>query len=302
MTQHIDLRASQLLFNHGPGSILETTRGPVVVTHFGGLDSSIGMLTNGRMVFPREFEIIEPRLSGLLPVGIAGGPPPKLHRVPSNPEIDNQRSWILSTKEFPSWLLCRNPDHPSGNFYLFQAGSRCPICPEDDFHTAIRFVAYCRQGHLDDIRWSGAMHRGQEMCQETTYEWRETTSAMSGIEITCTSCEISMRLDELSRSIGACRGRHPQLEGRGEPPERPGCGEREIVTLRQSSVLWQSDTKRVVTIPNTDSIPILLMECLRREVNSKTSFTEILGDGEMYQSSGRITIPAGFHPDSDRSE
>ena len=36
MSAHSDLRADQILYNHGPGGVLETKRGPAVVNSFAG--------------------------------------------------------------------------------------------------------------------------------------------------------------------------------------------------------------------------------------------------------------------------
>ena len=97
MTRHIDLRGDQVLFNHGPGSILETTSGPVVVGNFGLLEGRINRITAGGLQFPLDFEVLESRLAQLLPRG-EGGHIPRLHRVPSNQELDSNSDFVMSTR------------------------------------------------------------------------------------------------------------------------------------------------------------------------------------------------------------
>ena len=303
MTKHMDLRSDQLLFNHGPGSILESTKGPVVVNHFGALIGTIRRITNDTYSFPRDFEIVEPRLSGQLERGIAGGPEPKLFRPPSNNEIDNERSWILDSKYFPNWLICRNPSHPSGQFNLYMGGSTCPECTDTGFSSPIRFVKYCRRGHLDDVSWSGAIHRGVgPACQTASYRWEETSSSMNGIRVTCNSCSASKTLSEIAQASTKCSGRNPESERRDQAVQTSDCTARAHVTLRQSSVLWQSSIKRVVTIPNTDAIPTLLRECLSSEIDGRTSFDTLIDDGENFHSRGRTTLPVTINPDNSTSE
>jgi len=303
VTKHIDLRSDQLLYNHGPGSILESTKGPVVVNDFGALIGNIPRITNNSFTFPRDFEIVEPRLSGQLGRGIAGGPEPKLFRPPSNSEIDNERSYILATKFFPNWLICRNPAHVSGHFNLYQGGGDCPECTDDGFSSAIRFVKYCRRGHLDDVPWNGALHRGVgAICQNATFRWVETSSSMSGISIACNTCGVTKRLNQIAQSTTRCTGRNPEAERRDQAAERTDCAARAHVTLRQSSVLWQSSIKRVVTIPNTDAIPTLLMECLSSEISGRTDFDTLIQDGAHFNARNRTNLPSTVSPDNADSE
>jgi len=76
-----EMRSTQLLFNHGPGSVLETVNGPVVVQKWSSFLQSPILQNEG---FPHNFEIKEIRLSEQLhsPNGQA-----QLHRIPSNVEV-----------------------------------------------------------------------------------------------------------------------------------------------------------------------------------------------------------------------
>ena len=88
------IRLTNMLYNHGPGSILETVQGPVVVQ---GWDKMIDLITseqnrsNGLQLSKGEWlsklQITEPRLSYQLIQHNATGLV-KLHAIPSNQSLD----------------------------------------------------------------------------------------------------------------------------------------------------------------------------------------------------------------------
>ena len=100
-----EMRSTQLLFNHGPGSILETVNGPVVVQKWSSFLQQMPLQAHN---FPQAFEIRELRLSDQLyaPNGQA-----HLHRIPSNAEVGLPADrYLLRTNRFPdSFAIVQQP-------------------------------------------------------------------------------------------------------------------------------------------------------------------------------------------------
>jgi hypothetical protein len=109
-----ELRPSQFVITFGPGSIVETASGPVVLKSMDTLFNAIGPS-------PQDFEIFDERLSRLE----LGGA--RIARVPTNAELqlpaDNP---IYPSAAFPSWALCAQ--HRPYQI-LYEAGAGCPECP-----------------------------------------------------------------------------------------------------------------------------------------------------------------------------
>ena len=216
-----EMRSSQLLFNHGPGSILETVNGPVVVQKWSSFLQEARLQAQN---FPQAFEIREVRLSDQLyaPNGQA-----HLHRIPSNAEVGLPADrYLLRTHRFPDWLICNRSRAHGGHAMLFNHGTvatqntNCPSCGEQG--APLRFVTYCTNGHLDDVDWRyhvcGSEYSSQ--CAVSSYKWHERTTSMAGVSIECNNCGSLKNLAEIARNIGRCSGRHPE-ESFGEHNQRP---------------------------------------------------------------------------------
>ena len=101
------MRTTQLIFNHGPGSILETVDGPAVVRTWDCLEESIEIQSRG---FPLAFEISETRLTNLL--AAPNNSRARLHRIPSNVELSKNDNWfsiMYINWYFPIYFLSDTP-------------------------------------------------------------------------------------------------------------------------------------------------------------------------------------------------
>ncbi len=109
---HQEIRPSQFVITYGPGTILETRSGPVVIK---SMDQMFQLIDRA----PHEFEIVDPRLSRQL-----GGA--RIARLPTNDEmqipVDQQ---IYPTERFPYWALCTRHSPQ----ILYDATKGCPECP-----------------------------------------------------------------------------------------------------------------------------------------------------------------------------
>lgn len=239
MTLHI--RPSQFITTFGPGSILETTKGPRVAKDLqlcGLFDTPVAPGAAGGI---SDFEVVEPRLSA----GLLGGR--RLFRLPTNDELRKTPSESLyRTASFPSWSLCRFHQV----LYTYENGRGCPDCSglqSTDYlksrRESIRFVLACGEGHLDDAPWDRLIkHKGS--CGVGPLEWRGSGAALRNIEVICRECGGSTNLGyEYSRDH-VCSGRFPE---RG--PDRPGCSKLARMIQRGASNIRVSDVVAALTIP-----------------------------------------------------
>ena len=259
------IRLTNMLYNHGPGSILETVQGPVVVQGWDKMISEIYHLHNrpSRMQLSytdwlKYLEIAEPRLSSqLLSHGQTGDV--KLHSIPSNESINlpNRRA-LIKTTDFPNFYLCRKgPGHPRHSV-LFRwynssnkkfENAKCPVCNNNDRTSPIRFVSACNAGHLDDLPWNFMVHK-KSGCDGQIFNWREENTSTSGIRIECRKCG-----DNISLNQGV--GKLPVIPcSRVDPSEVmeevETCDRSMNLVLRSSTSIWQSESITTITIPDDD--------------------------------------------------
>ena len=281
------MRTTQLIFNHGPGSILETVDGPAVVRTWDCLEESIEIQSRG---FPLAFEISETRLTNLL--AAPNNSRARLHRIPSNVELSKNDNWFsIKTNLFPYWLLCNRSNQCSQNSILYlqqsadRGGANCPVCNEKG--SAIRFVSYCTDGHMDDIDWRRKVcgPHPSPACQESYLEWRETDASIQGVVVSCPSCNNSSTLGEISKNLGPCSGRHPE---RRDSLLRPGCANklRAKLTQRQSTILWQSISQKVISVPSENPTRKFIEELFPILIVNRTLFATILGFGQSIATAG----------------
>ncbi len=256
------MRAKQLLMSHGPGSILETIGGPVVIRTFDSLHGSLQNLPPG-VTFPESFEIIEPRLSSLLP-SPSGASSPRLHSVPSNADLGwRENRYIVQSNSFPNWLICQSQNHRDGVLYQGRYdNSECPHPDCQETGNAVRFVSYCKAGHIDDVSWRWALHEGPAGCSAQYINWTETDSSSTGIRLSCPdpACNASRSLREISNSTFRCNGRSPESEFGGQQRLPTQCTETPKVVPRQSTIIWQPILQTVISVPKEDTMKKLVSE------------------------------------------
>jgi hypothetical protein len=204
-----ELRPSQFITTYGPGSVIETGTGPVVVKSMDTLFTAIGRQ-------PHEFEVIDDRLSRLELDGA------RIARVPTNAELGlSSDSPIYPTDGFPFWGLCaQHRPHQ----VLYEAGTGCPECPampswqrrEKSGREAIRFVLACENGHLDDVHWHGLVHRGGR-CGTRHYLWHGGGRALRLVRIACPRCGADANFGQAYARTWPCTGRLAEFGARPAP-------------------------------------------------------------------------------------
>lgn len=271
------VRLSNMLFNHGPGSILETIHGPVMIKNWRYVFQNLSNLSRGIKTstdFLNEFEITEPRLARQL----MNSPTDKVsfHSLPSGESLGFRGNPpFVESADFPRYMLClRGHNHPN-NSILFEMGrnEQCPVCGSDEKTSPIRFVGACSAGHLSEIPWRQMIAHKGTSCKPI-FNWTETSTSISGIRIQCRDCNASTTLDQGRNLIGTCPGEDLSDT---VPAHAADCNRSLELTLRSSTNLWQSNTRTAVTIPE-DEIEICL-KVMKKQLPAALPFekTEVAG-------------------------
>jgi hypothetical protein len=254
------VRLNNMLFNHGPGSILETMQGPVIIQQWGEIFQNLNSYAAqaGAATSPQSwrtrFEIYEERLAQQMMMS----PEDKVrfHTLPSSEGLElKQNQPVVQTTDFPRYLIClKGGSHPNDSI-LFEMGKneRCPECHKDERTSPIRFVGACNAGHLSDLPWYHMITHNGKKCR-TVFKWNEISTSINGIKIECKDCGEKTTLAQGRHLIGKCIGQDLS----GTVPDDPNACDRSLeLVLRSSTSVWQSHTRTAVTIPD-DSIVIAL--------------------------------------------
>ena len=206
---HQEIRPSQFVITYGPGTILETRSGPVVIR---SMDEMFRLLSED----PQHFEIVDPRLSQAELNGA------RIARLPTNDELQIPiDEYIYPTERFPFWALCTR----HAPQILYQADRGCPLCPgmsrsdlqEKAGREAIRFVLACEAGHLDEVDWQLVVHGPGASCRPNHYLWHGGGRALRFVELECPQCHVRANMGQAYGRSWPCRCRTPEVG-----PPQPG--------------------------------------------------------------------------------
>ncbi len=200
------MRRSQILFNAGPGAIVDfrTQKGPVSVVCL-GLDQ-----------YPSGPAIHEARLEKRL--GIA-----ELRMPPA--AIDNRPTQPMPAQRFPRWMQCPRCDlfqHESGwGRDHGEPALFCPSCSADGgrkvYVIPAPFVTACENGHLAEFPWTEWVNHLPSCSAKNRYTFRaEGGGGLAGLVLRCSSCGESAPMEgcfspEALKRFGPCPGTQPWL-------------------------------------------------------------------------------------------
>ena len=264
--QHI--RRSQFILTYGPGAIIESRNGPRLIPNF----THLGDIHPGDIFNEEEFkkyEIVDSRLR------IAIKNIMKLQRVrifsmPSNASLHKSSgTGIYATYLFPAWMICYGGRNGNGHKPILYRYSDygCPLCKNSDDSTAVRFIAACTGGHLDDVDWDYAVHSGKNCnknCKPHYYNWTAGGSSLANIIIECPECKCKNNMQNIYNMNFNCTGRRPENEDTVKelhsytnvfiPDEKRNnnCSSKMKVIQRQSSSLHIPFAITLLTIPDFD--------------------------------------------------
>lgn len=283
---------SQFVLTYGPGSIIETEEGPRLIRSLDlGLDDFTKVLN--------DYRISDIRMEHLIN-NISGGKKSiRLFKLPSNASKNNDSKGLYKTLIFPEWKICYNysgHEKYSKTAILYNSrfkDGKCPVCGKYS-SSHVRFVLACPSGHLDDIDWDGAVHKGKKCSNNSFFKW-ESGRSLSSIKISCpnSDCGAFTTMQEIYdpfKTTFWCKARLPEEEplrdydsennrrvGYGKyltneqkapfegiknynPSEDKLCNHPMTVVQRQSTSLRVPITKTLLTLPEYDTEQIDLIQ------------------------------------------
>ena len=245
--QHI--RRSQYVLSLGPGSIIEGKHGPRIILSIPrGLRGDI--LSRDRL---EDFAISDTRLVKSMTTLLTGSKISeenmRVFKLPSNAELGLMENKIIYfTRQFPEWRVCHGRGGSHRNKDILYDGSKyqsCPRCYRTADSAAVRFVAACTDGHLDDVPWDTAVHRGSSSCGVSYFFWEANGSSLSNIRVKCPSCSAYVTMYDIYGMEMDCTGQFP------ENPQSPAesCSTKMRVLQRQATSLRIPDVVTLLSIP-----------------------------------------------------
>ncbi|HII92600.1 MAG TPA: DUF1998 domain-containing protein [Methanosarcina sp.] len=207
----------------------------------------------------RKFEIAETRISKYIKSKSEGNTNIRIVALPTNAGLGKQSNYrIYSTYVFPTWKVCYG--RRGGHAPILYNGSKCPLCETNDESSAVRFVAACSDGHLDEVNWNYAVHKNSS-CKPEYFHWKANGSSLEDIVIECPICKSRNNMKEIYKMNFFCTGRTPERESPSsdyfpiytKPDRSKNCDKLMKIMQRQSTSLRVPETMTLLTIPEFDT-------------------------------------------------
>ena len=254
MTQSI--RPSQFITTYGPGAILETQDGPVII-----LSPEIGLFYKGSNYSPNDYKIHDINMIKLLSKNNSDSI--SIFRLPTDDEFGYDLDKpIYKTKPFPIWNLCTNKQSHKSNTNILHIGEKCPLCGYTGRSNAIGFVTVCKKGHLDDVNWNYVIHSPDAMCliknsNVDYFFWDRKGGSLRDIEIKCPKCSKSKNFGNVYYNHKLkCSGRHPHKETK-KFIDRKGCNLKAKIIQRQAANIRIPEIKTLLSVQSVTELTLL---------------------------------------------
>ncbi|WP_336250419.1 DUF1998 domain-containing protein [Stomatohabitans albus] len=266
LTKAGTIRTSQLLWNYGPGALIDLPNWSAITM---GLHHRIAQGVDGwDMAYAEPIE--EPRLLHAVRRRL-GRQVESLRMPPFKADNDGKtRDQIpigAPVEPFPRWVRCTRcsllapmddpairlkPGNEKGNEIRFEHHDCYNGWPSDAIPA--RLVLACRNGHLDEFPWHWYAHRGQSSCEGILRLYSVGSAIESANLMVECSCGTKRPLAHAvmgndTTTLPACRGHHPHLSS-FEP-----CTQSPTVLSLGSSNLWFPVTLSTLDIPLPDDAP-----------------------------------------------
>jgi hypothetical protein len=242
------LRLSQLVTTFGPGALVDLVHDAVVV---GGLDywrydakKPVPAMDEHRLrerVYPRVKALgLNLALEGAFRTGPAG-------------KDETSGPWNgIQVAEFPAWFVCqkcralshrKSLGDKKGDRYKHQCNRS-----ENGDCVPVRFVATCKDGHLDEFPWNWFVHQTGERCDSRDLYLREGASGdFTEIIVYCANCKRSRALADAREDqvLPDCKGRRPWLGHQADVT----CAHKLHLLSRSASNAYFAQTMSALSIP-----------------------------------------------------
>ncbi|MBT0774290.1 DUF1998 domain-containing protein [Kineosporia sp. J2-2] len=273
-------RPSSLLYNYGPGAIMDLPQFTVMPA---GLDDWDRIWAR-RDGIPR---IHAPRLQAAVRT-LMGTDRTELRPFPWQAKktfMSSEGNDLgVPSRVFPQWLRCTGCDflapiprfsyrntHPYRTDEACFEHHNCPGRAEERVsrdktpnrkrptRTAVpaRYLLACVDGHLDEFPYDAWVHHWQK-CSKDSHPRLKMLDRTSGkgasATILCASCGQKRPMNEAQGEVGrsklpGCRGRHPHLDSF----DPAGCGNETQLMLVGASNLWFASTQAIIVMPESQA-------------------------------------------------
>lgn len=234
MTVKETIRPSQIIYQSGPGAIVDL------------LDKSVMVKSADQWNTWNATKENDVRITSILGVD---------HVRVLNENPDRQK---IKAVEFPKWKIC-----PSCHRMTTYDNQQCYFCKKKDEDRELyssRFVLICENGHISDFPYYEWVHRNHQ-CTEPSKEsklklvTRGNSGSLSDLHVICLHCQHSeslgtiMKPDEQKHSLFTCRGERPWIGTNAN--EKCGCKMK--TTLRGASNVYAPAVTSFLQVPLTSS-------------------------------------------------
>lgn len=216
------IRPSQLLWNYGPGALIDLPNLSVITMGLDYWNKTRGTPIQEARLLAEVRRFVGPQVSELLMPPLQGE---------DIVDIRSPEAFIgVPVKPFPRWLRCvkcgllatydsglfeihENPYRPEQTHFIHRNcvyGSKVEAVPA-------RFLVACEHGHLDDFPWRFFVHNGPSECSGSLHFFESKASLQTeNLWVKCDGCGASRSLahafgKEGQENLPKCRGRHPHL-------------------------------------------------------------------------------------------
>jgi hypothetical protein len=219
-----DVRRSQVITSHGPGSIVDFRAGGYggagVSVVAAGLDAWDTSATPPGLGHPQT--VYEPRLQKQLNVEGFRLPPVAPQVAPG---VYSKQAGKLLGVRFPRWLQCpschvlrpsnRWAEDP-GDPALYCASCSQAAGGRNRVHVVpVRFIVICERGHLDEFPWQWWVKHTESCSQRHDLKLEgSATAGLAGLTLTCLGCRQGRSMEGCfgpNAIPGQCQGRRPWL-------------------------------------------------------------------------------------------
>lgn len=275
------IRPSQLIYQSGPGAIVELLNQSVIIKSADQWNTSNA---------PREKDA---RITTLLGVD---------HVRILNENPDKQK---IKATEFPKWKIC-----PKCHIMTTYSSSTCYYCQskkEDDLIDlyASRFILVCENGHISDFPYDEWLHRNK-LCSKNSKSPRlvlETfgkSGSLSDLRVKCLHCKHYESLGSIMKPEE--RDKHDLFDCKGERPwigsnSKNNCGCKMKTTLRGASNVYSPSVMSFLQVPlTTSSSDFDILYLVEKDKENFESMYEAMNEKGIEMACSFKNIPLSFTP------
>lgn len=245
---HGEIRQSQVISTFGPGALVDLVNDAVVI---GGLEF---------WHFPEKMRALdEPRLRDDLIERFKKAnrkldPQRPFREPPPGDMRDAKPSCGIDAAEFPRWFVCQNEkcralvkadvlDRKRDRYWHDCDNGTSTEC------VPVRFVAACKNGHLDEFPWISWVHERNEACGAPRLKLLDgATGDFSEVKVHCVCGAWRPLINAVVVEANPrCTGWRPWLGPMGKEP----CTEHIRLLTRTASNAYYSQVESALSIPDT---------------------------------------------------